>query len=346
MKTTYSVIGAMAGSSMDGIDLAHVCFEWTNNEWGYQLKKCETIPYTKNLHDELSQSSALSINQQQELDQHFGVWIGDKINAFKSDIGSVDLLGIHGHTVIHEPHNKISWQLGAGTAIASNTAITTVTDFRSLDIEHGGQGAPLVPFGDFLLFKDYDACLNLGGIANVSIKNDRTAWDICPCNQVLNFFSKKLGQPYDKGGELARQGSLDESFYTLISSMDYFLAQPPKSLPNNFIDHFILDSVDPLNGLHTYVHIIADEIAKNLPTTKKAKLLATGGGAWNSFLIELLSMRLKGWSVHVPDEKTVAFKEAIVFAFLALKRFENEVNVLASVTGASKDTSSGVIHLP
>lgn len=336
----------MAGSSMDGIDLAYMIFNLKNNEWNYRIEKCETIPYEAELFAALKNSITLSFKKQQALDVAFGNWISEKINIFKTDLGPVDLLGVHGHTVVHEPLKKISWQLGDGQTIATNSGTPTVTDFRTVDINHGGQGAPLVPFGDFQLFKEYDACLNLGGIANVSNKKKQTAWDICPCNQVLNFFSNQMGFPYDDDGMLARQGSFDKAFYELISSNAYFSVSPPKSLPNNYLSQTLLNSVKPMEGLHTYTHIIVDQIAKSLPDAMDNKVLITGGGARNTFLIELLDKALNGWDVVVPDTQLIDFKESIVFAFLALKRFRNEINVHSSVTGASKDTSSGVIHLP
>lgn len=346
MKERYSIIGAMAGSSMDGLDLAHAVFTLDQNEWKYQIKKCETIPYDKVLFDELKQSPSQNLKNQKKLDLAFGDWIGDKINAFKVDLDSIDLLGVHGHTVVHEPHNKVSWQLGNGKHIAKKTGLPTITDFRTLDVENDGQGAPLVPFGDFSLFKEFDACLNLGGIANISINAKKMAWDICPCNQVLNFFASQLGFDFDDSGHLAREGKFDKEFYTLLSSNPFFSALPPKSLPNNFINHQVLNSIDPKNGLHTYCHFIADQVAKSVTPSNKSKLLITGGGALNSYLIELITEKTHGWQIDIPDQETIAFKESLVFAFLALKRFRNEINVLASVTGASKDTSSGVIHLP
>ena len=331
---------------MDGLDLVCSIFYLKNDEWNYLIEKCDTIPYEEGLFAELKNSPSLSLEKQQALDIKFGKWISEKINLFKSDLGFVDLLGVHGHTVIHEPHNGVSWQLGDGQTIAANCGIPTITDFRTLDIEHGGQGAPLVPYGDFTLFGEYDICLNLGGISNISLKANRIAWDICPCNQVLNFFSNQLGFPYDDGGELATKGRYDKSFYELISSNAYFSAPPPKSLPNNFVDQVLLLTVEPSDGLHTYTHVIVDQIVKSLPKGIDSRMLITGGGAQNTFLIELLTKSLDRCEVVVPDKKLIDFKESIVFAFLALKRFKNEINVLSSVTGASKDTSSGVIHLP
>ncbi len=336
----------MAGSSMDGLDLAHVTFSQEQDEWTFEVEKATTFPYDPALFERLKTSPSIDLKKQQELDVDFGLWIAERINEFKSGINKVDLLGIHGHTVIHKPEDGISWQLGDGRIITKKTNILAVTDFRSLDVKLGGEGAPLVPLGDFLLFQEYDACLNLGGIANISLKKNQTAWDICPCNQVLNFFAEKLGKPFDEGGALARSGKIDQDFYSELSKLPYFSQSPPKSLPNNFISKEILDTINPLDGLKTYSQIIAEQISLNLRAVDPGKILITGGGALNHFLVDSIKECLKDWEVIIPEKDLILFKESLVFAFLALKKFRNEINTLSSVTGASKDSSSGVIHLP
>lgn len=335
----------MAGSSMDGFDLAQVQLKMSDGEWKYQLGKTQVVEYPKDLYKKLRESPNISKSEKEDLDNEFGLWIAKQVINFKKDLPSVDLLGIHGHTVIHKPLQNISWQLGKGSTIAQGTGITCVTDFRSKDVQAGGQGAPLVPFGDFTLFSEFDACINLGGIANVSLKSNQTAWDICPCNQVLNFFAQKIGKVYDNGGELARGGKMNAQFYNTILELNYFNQLPPKSLPNNYIEENILESVHPNDGLHTYCKIIAEQIGNDL-RGYSGRSLITGGGAFNSYLMELIGKQLPSWEIVIPKAETVSFKESIIFAFLALKRLRNEINTLSSVTGASKDSSSGVIHLP
>lgn len=345
-KTSYSVIGAMAGSSMDGLDLVHTCFTAEGERYSYLLEDCTTISYPTSILETLQLAPSLALEQQKLIDHQFGDWIAGSINAFISGKGPIDLLAVHGHTVVHHPKKGISWQLGNGLDIASQCAIPTVTEFRSLDVQLGGQGAPLVPFGDFILFSRYDACLNLGGIANISIKDSNKAWDICPCNQILNYYALKLGAPFDEGGKMARKGALNEAFYKKLRAIPYFSLHPPKSLPNKFIDTSLLDSVAPEDGLHTYCHLIADLVADCYPDSHGSRLLISGGGAFNHFLIELISNKLKLGEVHLPDEKIITFKEALIFGFLGLRKLQGKINVLASVTGASKDTCSGVIHVP
>ncbi len=335
----------MAGSSMDGLDLAHVIFSKKNSDWTFELKNCKTYRYPEKLHAKLKLAAKELNESNHQLDLEFGEWISETINLFKKNIEQIDLLGIHGHTLIHEPHNAISWQLGKGEIIANSTEVSTVTEFRTQDVELGGQGAPLVPVGDFNLFKQYDSCINLGGIANISVKKNMTAWDICPCNQVLNFFAEKLGFEFDQGGLLAKKGSFSEPLYTSILSLPFFHEPAPKSLPNNYISLEIINNIDPHDGLYTYSRIIAEQIAGSIPDSCR-KVLVTGGGAFNNYLMEQISNRLDNVALDVPSPKEISFKESLIFAFLALKRLRNETNVLSSVTGSSKDSSSGVIHLP
>ena len=346
VNRTYEVIGVMAGSSMDGLDLAHVSLKRSTAEkWSYTINKCQTIPYPQAIYNELMCALKLDLEGQKDVDVRLGKWIGESINDFINPNEQIDLLGVHGHTLIHEPKNGISWQLGDGSRIAQITGIPTVTQFRTQDVKLGGQGAPLVPLGDFLLFGEYDACLNLGGIANISIKRTQTAWDICPCNQVLNYFSNKLGKPYDDGGKMASQGQLNLSFFEELSSIPFFDQKPPKSLPNHFLEVELLNQIDPKDGLHTYACFVANQISKSLDGSIK-RILVTGGGAHNRFLIDKLNNKVTHTDVFLPKTELIEFKEAIVFAFLALKRNLNEINVYASVTGAIKDSSSGVTHLP
>ncbi|WP_421763569.1 anhydro-N-acetylmuramic acid kinase [Ekhidna sp.] len=344
-KNSYQVIGAMAGSSMDGLDIA--CIEFYKNEtWGFRLIDGNTFPYNEEIKIRLTESPNESKTTQNKLDDDFGIWIAEQINNFKENCDHIDLIAIHGHTVIHKPNEGISWQLGNGEIIAEKCKTLTITDFRSEDIRLGGQGAPLVPFGDFTLFEKYDACINLGGISNISLKASQTAWDICPCNQVLNFFAKKLGCPFDEGGELGRKGAFNQEFYNRLSAYDFFLKSPPKSLPNQYFEQEHLNQIDPYDGLHTYCHFIAKQIASNISQSENLKILITGGGAHNTFLIEQIKSEINNCAITIPDEKIIEFKEAIIFGFLGMKKLRGEPNILSSVTGASKDSSSGVIHLP
>lgn len=335
----------MAGSSMDGLDIVTVDFD-LDGEWNFSIVKSETIPYDDLMLKLLKESSSQVLKDQQIIDWVFGEWIGEKLLKF--GVEGIDLIGVHGHTVTHDPKNGVSWQLGRGDVIAETTNIRTVSNFRSKDVSLGGEGAPLVPIGDFNLFSAYDACLNLGGIANVSVKEELLAWDICPCNQVLNFYANSLGKEYDESGTLARKGKLNQDWISKLRIMNYFDREPPKSLPNQFIKKEMLESIKPLDGLKSYNIFQAEQIQKDLSSflPEGSRVLVTGGGGYNDFLMELLNKNPKNWQFILPSDQIISFKEALIFAFLAVKKMREETNVLASVTGATSDSSSGVIHDP
>jgi len=348
MKKVFRVVGGMAGSSMDGLDLIKVDFWKENEKWRFEIiGEGTTIAYPMDLFERLSNATDLAPSDQQRLDLDFGLWIGGHIRSFLGE-EQADVIAVHGHTLTHAPAKGISWQLGAGEQIAAQSGILTVTNFRTEDIAKGGQGAPLVPLGDFELFSDYDVCLNLGGIANLSIKGKRIAGDICPCNQVLNYYASKLGKGYDEEGEFARNGAMNLDFYTSLEANQFFQRSFPKSLPNHFLSSELLDRVTPQVGLRTYTDFIADQAAKSLTASNQStgKLLVSGGGAFNTFLIERLKEKLSNWEVIVPSEDIVCFKEALIFGLLGLKKILGEINVLSSATGAMNDSSSGTIHHP
>lgn len=344
IKSEYNVIGVMAGSSMDGLDLARASFSH-DEKWTFELLDTEMVSYDEKMLARLRQSPRLSKGEQLELDEEFGHWIAEKVQEFSDD--HTDIIAVHGHTVIHKPQEGISWQLGDGKIIAHQTGITTVSNFRSQDVELRGQGAPLVPVGDFELFSDFDACLNLGGIANASVAAKKIAWDICPCNQVLNYYASQLGQEFDRDGDLARNGKVDDKWVEEIGRIPFFSETEPKSLPNNFLKKELLDIVAPEVGLSSYTTFIAQQIVndlnKHLGLTDR--VLVTGGGAFNTYLVELLNRYSEGTSFIVPSQEIVTFKEALIFGFLGVLRMRDETNVLASVTGSKMDSCSGQIHL-
>lgn len=344
MKTNYFVLGAMAGSSMDGLDLVLATFR-QGTTWSYTIHKTQTVPYPSSLIAQLSEAPRLPSSAQHELDRAFGEWMAHQICAFVKD-ETPELLAIHGHTVVHQPEKKISWQLGDGATIASIVGVPTVTSFRTLDVQKGGQGAPLVPMGDFDLFTSYDACLNLGGIANISVKKSKKAWDICPCNQVLNHYAGKLGRSFDDQGMMAREGTIDVPFLEALQQKAFFDCPPPKSLPNQFFTATQLDVVSPKVGLRTYTAFFAQQIAKDLRGVRPGRLLITGGGAFNRFLVAEIATHLPKWKTEVPSASLISFKEALIFAYLGLKKWRGEINVLCSVTGARTDSSSGALHIP
>jgi len=345
----YIVLGIMSGTSLDGLDLAICRFYKHKNKWNIELLKSKTIGYSAELRNQLESSVSLSGAGIINLDMEFGTYIGRRSLEFIAESGlDVELICSHGHTVFHQPEKGITFQAGSGTCIAAITGITTVTDFRRTDVALGGQGAPLVPAGDELLFSEYDYCLNLGGFANISYRceNKRIAYDICPVNIILNLLSQRGGKLFDEEGITGSSGQIDTDLLYRLNELDYYKTPPPKSLGREWIDREfmpVLDAKDlPLaTKMRTVYEHIADQIA-SIPE-KNSNVLITGGGIHNKFLRNLLVKRCEADCI-VPANDIIDFKEAIIFAFLGLLRIKNEINCFASVTGASKDSCCGIIN--
>jgi anhydro-N-acetylmuramic acid kinase len=345
----YLVVGTMSGTSLDGLDLAAVEFIYSAGRWEFAIVAAETIAYTSEWEERLKSSPALPGEQLMELHSSYGRYSGQEIKKFlQKHALSPALIASHGHTIFHQPEKGFTFQLGNGASIAAETGIATVADFRTGDVALGGQGAPLVPVGDKLLFSDYESCLNLGGFANISFDQHgkRVAFDICPANFILNDLAQKSGWPYDAGGELGRSGNVNRELLEKLNQLSFYRQSPPKSLGREWMDHYLMplmaaDEI-PLNDqLRTAYEHIAIQISNASPG--HGKMLVTGGGAFNTFLIERLKNYLK-CEITIPHAEIIQFKEALVFAFLGLLRFLGEINCYASVTGARRESSAGVIY--
>jgi anhydro-N-acetylmuramic acid kinase len=349
---TYSVIGIMSGSSLDGVDLAYCEFSF-GTKWNFNIIKAETAPYPeewKLLLQELPKANAVKLAEQ---DIAYGVFLGNLVNSFiKKHRLTPDLISSHGHTIFHAPHKNYTFQLGNGQAISTTTGITTVADFRQKDILLGGQGAPLVPIGDELLFKGFDICLNIGGIANLSYNANgkRRAFDVCPANQLLNHLSLQLGQEFDFNGEMAALGKLNLPLFEKLNKDEFYRQAPPKSLSNQYVRENFIELLDrfeaPLEDkLYTCVKHIAYQMNQSIQGIGAKNILITGGGARNGFLTTAIQKETL-LEVIIPSEDIIDFKEAMVFALMGLLRFQNKTNCLASATGASEDSAAGVVFLP
>lgn len=348
----YKALGLMTGSSLDGIDLAYCRFRETHKGWEYTIEVADTLEYPEKWKNFLIESLHVDTLEFLERDVIFGRYLGQRVKAFvQKHHLHPDLVASHGHTLFHQPDRGFSVQLGSGQALAIESGIPTVSDFRTKDILLGGQGAPLVPIGDEWLFPDYDYCLNIGGIANISYReqNLRKAFDVCPANQLLNHLSRLEGMPYDKGGKLARKGKLSESLLNALNADPFYQLGIPKSLSNEYVREKFIPLLDDFNlpnadKLFTTVKHIAKQIAQ-VCQKKDATLLVTGGGAHNAFLID--AIRQSGdFQVIIPDKRLVDFKEALIFAFMGVLRMQGRNNCLASSTGASCDSMGGDVFLP
>lgn len=351
MKNEYTVIGLMSGTSLDGLDMASCRYIYDNGKWLLTITNATTIEYDEELKTKLTQAHLFSALELMQLNVTLGKLHGDLVKAFMDKhFIKPDFIASHGHTVFHQPYNSFTTQIGSPSHIATICGVPVIADFRSNDVALGGQGAPLVPIGDLLLFKDYELCLNLGGVANISIKVNKgiRAFDICICNMALNHLAERTGETYDSEGRIAASGNIVESILKELNALEFFQSAHPKSLGKEFYDEFILPivnrstySVEDL--MRTFVEHIAMQISRH--TKGEVKMLITGGGAFNSFLIERLRAMSKA-NIILPDEEIIQFKEAVIFGFLGVLRIRGEVNCLSSVTGASRDNVGGAIYLP
>jgi len=350
------IIGLMSGTSLDGLDLARVEFIREDQKTLFNLKETDTIPYPKEILKQLQQITALNISTLQVLDKLIGDFFGQQINAFilknKIDKNKIDAIASHGQTILHQPENGFTLQIGCGSTIAYLTGIDVINDFRTLDVIAGGQGAPLVPIGDFDLFtEEAESFLNIGGFCNISFKDAKCikAFDICPGNLPLNFFANKLGYDFDPNGSLAQKGILNKDMLQELNSISFYKKNEPKSLGTEWLDKnfYTKCNVNEAgeNILHTVSVHIAHQIINCLNQNKLDSVFVTGGGVKNKFLISLITDSYKG-SVIIPKDDFIDFKEALVFAYLGYKYLLNESNNVTSVTGAKRSLSLGVLHKP
>ena len=341
-------VGVMSGTSLDGIDIALCRFSESANIWSYQIIDAWTISYSEQWIEKLRNAPLLNAQEFLILHNEYGQYTGQLINEFLITKERPELVASHGHTIFHQPDKKITFQLGNGASIAAATGISTVSDFRSLDIALGGQGAPLVPTGDQLLFPDVDYCLNLGGFANISFQENghRIAFDICPVNIILNTLAKQRGMTYDKDGEIGASGTVNYTLLKKLNNLDFYIQKWPKSLGREWVENqinpLLSDSEIPIEDqIATFYAHITDQISK--VTGKTGTLLITGGGANNRFLINELKAKIS-CRVILPDQKLIDFKEALIFAFLGVLAFKGRINVYASATGSSCNHIGGTLY--
>lgn len=341
-------IGLMSGTSLDGLDICYATFK-KKETWSFQIIKAETIPYPKIWEDKLRNSIHFSAEELLELHSEYGFYLGKLTQDFiqKFELTNIDLIASHGHTVFHQPQKKFTLQIGDGRAIKIETGLPVIYDFRSQDVLMGGNGAPLVPIGDELLFSQYNACLNLGGFSNISLKiNDkRIAFDIAPVNIVLNKLVQKFNKSFDENGDLAKTGNIDEQLLLKLNSLDFYKQFHPKSLGIEWCNENIFslfENIETIDVLATFTEHVAQQISKVINENNLKNILFTGGGTYNIYLIEKIREKTTA-EIIIPEKEIIDYKEALIFAFMGVLRLNDEINVLASATGSSQDHSSGII---
>jgi|TARA_B110000967_G_scaffold209417_1_gene265535 anhydro-N-acetylmuramic acid kinase len=350
-KNNVFAIGVMSGTSLDGVDLVYVSFN-IDNYIDFKIIHAATIKYSKEWKNLLQNAIHSSKKELNNLDVVYGRYLGNMIRQFMVNykIDIIDFIASHGHTILHQPEKGITLQIGAGEEISKITKQKVVCDFRTQDVELGGQGAPLVPIGDALLFSEYDFCLNLGGFSNISYQKEtiRIAFDICPVNIVLNFYVNKLGFEYDDYGEIASKGAINHKLLEKLNSLKYYQKSPPKSLGLEWVQTEIFPLIDEVEKdvptiLRTFIEHIAFQIGKVIHQNNA--VLITGGGVFNTFLLNRIQLYAENL-IKLPSKELIDFKEALLFSFLGLLKINNQINCLKSVTGACKNHSSGVVFYP
>jgi anhydro-N-acetylmuramic acid kinase len=356
----YRVLGLMSGSSLDGLDLALVEFQSDGPNWHYKIEAADCYPYPTSWKERLSRATELQAIDYLQLHVDYGHHLGALVNRFIDEKGlayRVGLIASHGHTTFHNPASKLTAQLGDGAALAAATRLPVVSDLRSMDVALGGQGAPIVPIGECLLFPGHPYFLNIGGIANVSIASDPyLAFDVCPANRVLNALAEQMGHSMDEGGAIARTGAICPELLDQLNELEYYRRTGPKSLPNQFGTDIILPLLLQSNTsipdlLCTYVEHIAVQLHHAFATSKRSiepgEMMITGGGAFNEFLIERMRHHLQpiGITPFVPEAELVQLKEALIMAFIGVLRWRQENTVIASVTGASAPSVGGALWM-
>ncbi|MDF2454243.1 MAG: anhydro-N-acetylmuramic acid kinase [Cytophagaceae bacterium] len=358
-------IGLMSGTSCDGLDIAYCEFSRQATGWGYKILAAKTVGYSDSFVKKLQEAAAMSGKDLMRFDREFGSFCGKAVVEFLAEyrLEAPAVVASHGHTIFHTPALGVTCQIGSGAALYAACSIPVACDFRSVDVALGGQGAPLVPIGDQLLFADYDYCLNLGGISNISFKqNDRlVAFDICPVNMALNELAALLNMPYDKDGAAAAAGKVSASMLNELNELDFYAQPAPKSLGKEWFEQSFQPVMEKYKRLSVNDRLAtcSEHMAFQMAEVVRAqclapqhstspspqKLLATGGGAFNKHLMKRFAELLKDTcTVVIPDAQTVAFKEALIFGLLGVMRIEKENNVMSSATGSSRDHCGGALY--
>jgi len=355
----YKAIGVMSGSSLDGLDIVFAQFEETGGTWTFHIEKAACYPFSLEWELHLKSATRLMALDYQLLHVNFGHHIGQRVNEFIKENEleyKVALISSHGHTSFHHPEKGMTAQLGDGAAIAAETSLPVVSDLRAMDLAFGGQGAPIVPMGEKKLFADYAGFLNIGGIANISVNEEEyRAFDVCPANRVMNMVCNQIDLAFDEDGNMAKHGRVNHKILHDLNELEYYKQPFPKSLANEFGTETIYPMLQhsgmlQSDALRTYVEHIAVQLHAafaEFPSLKGGKVLVTGGGAFNKFLIERIRYYIRDLNIElvIPEPELIMYKEALIMALLGVLRWREEETVLSSVTGARKASVGGALWM-
>ncbi len=348
--TAFTAIGLMSGTSLDGLDICFCRFTYDNNKWDYAILATETHAYPKTIKQQIATAQNMNALEFVAFHSSYGKYTGEVVKAFMNKYHvQPNIIASHGHTIFHQPEKGFTVQIGSGAHIAVETGVDTVCDFRTTDVAAGGQGAPLVPIGDRLLFSDYSYCLNIGGFANISYESagERIAFDICPANYVLNHYTRNIGVDYDEDGQRAAKGNVNPELLNALNNLEFYHQQGPKSLGREWVEQVMIPTIEKYSlsledKLCTFCEHIAMQIALKV-NEHQGFMLITGGGAFNKFLIQRIQAHCK-IKIHIPESTVINYKEALIFAFLGTLYINNRANCLSSVTGAKRNVIGGALY--
>ena len=232
---------------MDGLDVCYVEFtgDVDTDVWGYRILNAKTFPYAGAWPKRLEQAHMLSGRDLVKLNVEYAHYVGKIVSdLIERECWTVDFIGIHGHTIFHQPEKGFTFQIGDGETLATYFHCPLVTNFRNKDVALGGQGSPLAPMGDKSLYSHVDYCVNLGGLANITV--GEVGFDICPCNMLLNFLAKRHDSTndFDPDGSIARRGNVRGDLLDQLNSLQYYKKEPPKTLSREWFDENILSILE------------------------------------------------------------------------------------------------------
>ena len=359
----YRAIGVMSGTALGGLDIVFAELQEAAGSWKYTIGAADRYPYSSDWKEKIRKATSLSSVDYLSLHTAYGHYIGKEVRRFIAEHAldyQVQLVVSHGHASFHLPEQRLTAQLGAGSAIAAETGINVVSDLRAMDMALGGNGAPIVPMGEKLLFGEYQCFLNIGSIVNIACHTPEEviSFDICPANKVLNMLAAQAGETYDPGGKMAATGEVKQPLLQILNELEYYSMPYPKYLSIDFATDVIFPLLKGHNtndAMRTYVEHVAVQTVNALVQlypeaatgTLRPKLLVTGGGANNTFLVNRILGLAEAMQIEViiPDQNIINFKEALVMALIGILRWREENNVLAAITGAERDSIGGAVWI-
>jgi anhydro-N-acetylmuramic acid kinase len=356
-KSKKVILGVMSGTSCDGLDLALCRFVGEFPQVDFEVLSAHCFEYSAEWREKLQNAMHLSALDLTILEDQWSRKVANNILTFIEDAPEKpELIGFHGHTIFHQPHNGFTVQMGSGATLSRLTRIDTICNFRQQDVALGGQGAPLVPMGEKWLFVAYAGFMNLGGFSNVTQRIEEEdgsetmiAYDVCALNIVLNKLCGELNLPFDAEGKIAARGSISSDLLIALNEIKYFQSGKKGSLGLEWVEKDVLPVIEQYREtkslsietiIATFTEHCAIQCSNAMPD---GRYLLSGGGTHNITLIDSIRKHSNA-QIEVPNKLLNDFKEAIIFAFLAGLRASELPNTLTSVTGASRSGSNGAYY--